>query len=58
MWGTAGLDFTNSTFNLAYDSYRSQAHLVRLGGFFCQKSRNRTALTEIRGCSNTVRLYA
>ena len=34
MWGTAGLDFKIRTFNLAYPSYRSQAHLVRLGGFF------------------------
>ena len=57
MWGTAGLDYKFATSNLAYDSYRSQAHLVRLGGFF-QKSRHSTALTEKRGCSNPIRLYA
>ena len=34
MCGIAGLDFEYVTSNLAYPSYRSQAHLVRLGGFF------------------------
>ena len=34
MWGIAGLDFEICTSNLAYHSYRSQAHLVRLTGFF------------------------
>ena len=34
MWGIAGLDFKFHTSNLAYHSYRSQAHLVRLTGFF------------------------
>jgi hypothetical protein len=47
-----------STSNLAYHSYRSQTHLVRLTWIFSPKSRNRSALTEIRGCSKTIRLYA
>ena len=34
MWGNRRLDFEFSTSNLAYNSYRSQAHLVRRTGFF------------------------